>query len=173
MPKKINARSKGSRGERELADTFSTWWGVKFNRTPSSGAYSTIHARGSGCAGDISCDDPQFPWCIECKRVESVDIAQLFNPKALMYEWWTQACKSAALEKKVPLLVFRKNGGKWYFVLPEPCMGLLAPDTLFHINSIHFEGGDVVLGLLNDLLKTDPNQWRTSGLTIKQDSSTM
>ena len=49
--------------------------------------------------GDLICDDPDFPFCIEVKRYKSGCAAQP--------AWWDQACAAARACQKLPLLVYK------------------------------------------------------------------
>lgn len=161
MPKqRIHSRNKGGRGERELAKIFTAWWGTEFTRTPSSGAFATIMNRGDlNVAGDISTTDPKFPWVVEVKRHESVTVEQLLTAKkCLIFEWWQQASKSAKLEGKAPLLVFRKNNQPWLFAMYDLGLKIMPKGTHFYVVSPDFDG-EIVIGVLSDLTSTDPQTW--------------
>lgn len=107
MPK-INARSKGARGEREfcewLKDTF------KLEELPKR---DLSQSRDSGA-------DVNFrPFAFEVKRRESLDL----------YDWWSQVvfatrnkdCESFGL---IPIVAFRQNGAKWEFLISAEFIGL-------------------------------------------------
>lgn len=158
----MNSRSKGQRGEREVRDILAKWWGSKFSRTPSSGAFATILQRGDlNVAGDVSTDDPSFPWVVEVKRHEKVTIDQILTAKkCLVFDWWKQVCSAAALENKKPLLIFRRNNQPWMFIMYDSEMRpMSAPGTIMYIESEGF-GDDVALGLLSQLTESDPSEWK-------------
>ena len=60
--------------------------------------------------GDLSCDDPDFPFCIEVKRYKSGCAAQP--------AWWDQACAAARACQKLPLLVYKYNHQQWKWRMP-------------------------------------------------------
>ena len=106
--KRKNSRAKGKRGERALLDPLTKWWGYKFHRTPSSGAWGTQHGR-DDMAQDIVCDDPNFPFDIECKNAEGWHLEKLLTaPKNDIYQWWAQAASQCAPNKR-PMLCFKRN----------------------------------------------------------------
>ncbi len=168
--KRLNSRAKGQVGERELAKKFTAWWGLPFSRSPASGAFATVHSHRSdlNMAGDLTVQDSRFPWCIEVKRVEGVSLEQLLTaPASLMYSWWEQANRSADQENKIPILVFRKNSGKWLFILPKSKLNSFTADTLMYCSSVKFKE-DIVIGLLEDLFnKSKPEDWYVKNEFIK------
>lgn len=94
----INSRSKGARGERELAllladNGFPAKRGVQF----SQGKYGLTGA-------DVECESLDFMH-IECKRVEAG------NP----YNWHDQASTDA--KGKTPVVFHKRNGRRWLAIL--------------------------------------------------------
>lgn len=115
--KAVNGRNKGANQERKLAKLLSDWWGAKVYRTPGSGAWATSHTDGKlNSAGDIVCEDPNFPFCVESKKVEGWHLEQLLtSPKCIIRKWWQQTLDETPVDKE-PLLIFSRNG------LPELMM---------------------------------------------------
>ena len=120
MSKKgVNSRSKGNRGEYAVRDILSKWWGVPFRRTPSSGAYGTIHQQGS-LVGDVVCDDPAFPFVVEVKNQESWSMEHFLTAdKSKVWKWWAQAVDQAMASDKIPLLVFTRNRQPLFCAFPS------------------------------------------------------
>lgn len=122
----MNPKEKGSRFERAVSHIIDNWWDVKdktFWRSENSG--------GLDQPGDIAPrimpdqDTPRFPFIIECKHYEKVNLFEVFNketktgPKFI--KWWkqlTEAQAKAVLELGYPesqalrLLIFRYNNSK-------------------------------------------------------------
>lgn len=91
----INSRSKGARGERELAE-FLRGFGIEARRGQQ------FH--GGVDSPDVVCDGlPGFH--LECKRVEAG------NP----YNWLAQSERDAGA--KVPLVVHKRNRQDWIVIL--------------------------------------------------------
>lgn len=111
------SKSKGDRGEREVARIFSEWWGENIVRTPQSGGFATKKFRDDWNAGsDIVCPDPDFPFSVEVKNREGWELdAIIHNPKCPIWEWWEQTILESP-EGKLPLLVFKRNRRKWTFM---------------------------------------------------------
>jgi hypothetical protein len=88
-------RDKGARGEREVAAIFRAV-GFDCDRTPNSGA---LRVKGD-LAGTV-------PAHVETKRCET----------ARPWAWLAQA-EADAPEGVTPVVAFRRNGGRWYAMLP-------------------------------------------------------
>jgi hypothetical protein len=60
--------------------------------------------------GDLVCDDPAFPFCVEVKNNESWEMGQLLTSKSPpILKWWEQATVQATKSEKYPILVILKN----------------------------------------------------------------
>ncbi len=73
----VNSRVKGARFERQVAKLLTDLFGVKFERVPMSGAYSTTHnTRNPVFKGDVFTEDEgfnkKFNVVIECKRIKKL-----------------------------------------------------------------------------------------------------
>jgi len=100
------SRRKGNKFENDVAKIIGKWWyndETALVRTPLSG--------GHHWAGDIipKNDDPDFPFCIECKNQEGWSFEQLFTaPESQIYQWWKQTVDECP-EGKDPILIFTRN----------------------------------------------------------------
>lgn len=111
-----HSKSKGNNQERKVAKLLQDWWNkdnkpedrvVEFTRVPLSGGWNNREQFGT--FGDIICSDPQFPFCVEVKKQEKLELAHLLtSSKPILLEWWDQ-CVRETPEGKIPLLVFCKN----------------------------------------------------------------
>lgn len=94
---KINSRSKGCRGERELRDVL--------RAAGFAGARRGQQFSGSPDSPDVIV--PELPTVhFECKRVEAG------NP----YKWLEQAKRDAGI--KIPVVAHKRNGEDWIAILP-------------------------------------------------------
>lgn len=114
------SKSKGQRGERQVAKLLSEATGLEFSRTPLSGGWASARTRDQVNAhGDLVCSDPDFPWSVEVKNCEGWSFEQLLTaPKSQLHEYWHQTVTQTP-EGKRPLLVFTRNHAPWF------CMGHL------------------------------------------------
>jgi len=129
-------RSKGGRGENEIAKIFSKWYGVpnSFGRTRTSGAQFKNKE-----PGDIA-TPKNFPMVMEIKNREEWNFSELFTDKKInhLLSYFEQAngdCKEynklkhKTFIKKFPIALFTKNFKPWYGMV-----NLNDFDFSFHIN---------------------------------------
>lgn len=114
---RINARSKGQRGEHLAIDFMKDWTGMDFRRTPGSGGL-----RGhvvDYTEGDIVCVKKNyiFPLCLEVKFYEELNFSHLLYDSRVkkakvkgIKKFWKQTSSSAKRAEKVPILLMRYNG---------------------------------------------------------------
>lgn len=171
--KAVNGRNKGSNQERKLAKLLTEWWGAKCYRTPGSGAWATSQTNGKlNSAGDIVCEDPDFPFATESKKAEGWHLEQLlFAPKSQIFQWWEQTVNQCP-DDKIPMLVFCRNG------VPEICAfwsGGEPEELMWYPHLTLFkdikEGYTLVMYRLSDLLKTDASKVKTEYTTLKKGKS--
>lgn len=148
-----NSRRKGKAGEREAAEILRAWWdpvepGVKFASAPLSGGWHSAQMRGAlRLCGDLVTSSHTFPFIVEVKRREKVDVSRLYLPqddkrryRSPVYGWWEQACAAAsearandATREVYPLLMFRQSRKPWYCVVsPEMCTQFAWEQVLLH-----------------------------------------
>jgi hypothetical protein len=73
-------------------------------------------------AGDLTTTAKKFCFTVEVKWREAWTMANVYAAKpSPVWKWWAQACKSAAEEGRVPILLFRKNSRnpEWFVLLPR------------------------------------------------------
>lgn len=97
VKKKINSRSKGKRGELELAYFFKEY-GIEARRGQQ---YC-----GGGDSPDVIAGDCLSNIHIEVKRTQSGNL----------YRWMQQACRDADL-CKTPVVAHRRNGQRWMAIM--------------------------------------------------------
>lgn len=86
-----NSRNKGASFERQVALELNLMTGVRFQRD--------LEQTRAADHGDLTADDPAWPFLIECKRYASGHGCKL--------EWQAQAGKAAAAQGKLPAVVFK------------------------------------------------------------------
>ena len=111
----IDPRAKGARGEAEIVKLLDTATGLKWMRTPQSGA--TNFAK-----GDVMLDlksGKVSKYLIEVKLYADDQItSNLLNPSTSQMEKWLEQTEREAVQmESLPMLVFRKNHGKWLVAL--------------------------------------------------------
>jgi Holliday junction resolvase len=93
------SRTKGASGERELAGVLFAELGMEFRRDLRQYQQTAL--------GDLVCDDPAFPFLIECKRYAK---GWTCSPA-----WEVQAFEAAKAASKHPCVAYRFDGKKWRF----------------------------------------------------------
>ena len=97
----INARAKGATYERKIANALTGLLGVKFARTPGSGAFGTRN-ESAMLQGDVICTDEtfNFPFLLELKRYKEVPFYQLPRKLkgSLLSGWLTKLVKQMKLQ---------------------------------------------------------------------------
>lgn len=107
------SRRKGVSFELKVAKALAGCLGVDqrqyIQRSPDSGARDASEWKGDIVA--LPPLDAQWPWFIECKKVEGWSLDQLFSgsQSTMIHKWCEKAVSQAKLSGKDPLVVFSKN----------------------------------------------------------------
>lgn len=116
-----NPKAKGNNHERKIAKALSEWAGVKFMRTPMSGAIHNFNDKRvvSDIVPPLSIG--KFPFSIEAKCVEcSWEISNFIDGTSkTLKEHWKQCKLDAEREELLPMLVFTKNYRETYIMITE------------------------------------------------------
>lgn len=107
----VDSRQKGTRAEYQVRDTLRTHTGQQWERVPGSGGFVATH----GLKGDIYIPETKNKYCIEVKHYkEDVINCNMFNPTVSQFEkFWQQTRRESDEIKREPLLIFKKDRGKW------------------------------------------------------------
>jgi len=113
----VDPRAKGARGETQIRDALKAATGLKWERTPGSGALDPKH----NLKGDlyiVNCDNV---YCVECKNYEEDHLTSkiLTAKDPQLLEWWKQAVRQADQVGKKPLLVFKFNRSKLFVAFQD------------------------------------------------------
>jgi hypothetical protein len=164
--KRKNGRSKGKRGENQVAKLLEPWWGqfepgVKFKSTPQSGGWASPEVRAHfKTAGDLVTTGEAFPFTVEVKYREAYSEKTYEAGKACpVWGWWQQAIDQAREENGVPMLWFRKNHKPWTVLVPEEFVYRLPlrPNQIRHWKEFQVKVDVVPVAFLaSDLLQCDP-----------------
>ena len=126
LGRKLNpgrGKSKGSKGENEVAKALSKWYGVDgaFRRSAGSGArFTRFNKDTRETPGDLIVPE-DIPWVIEIKCDETFDFERwLFtaNENSLIEKAWQQ-CLESTEDGKVPVVIARKNYSPWYIFFDQ------------------------------------------------------
>lgn len=116
-----DGRGKGEQYENEMAYAISEWAAPRSDKQPWKrfmAAYLPFRRRSTaefpsdwlGQRDLIHRPDVEFPFSIECKKIEGWTLDQLFTaPKWAVWQWWDQTIEQALKYELHPLLVFSRN----------------------------------------------------------------
>lgn len=108
--------AKGGAYERKIKDVFTKYYGIQFERVPSSGALSYLK-------GDIWAPHHMHLWhfTMECKHYKELDFTNLLTASSSnLHSFWKQAYEESEVMSKLskrtyyPLVIFRWNRSKDY-----------------------------------------------------------
>lgn len=163
-----NSRTKGNRGELDVAQAFSKWCGELVRRTPGSGGWGG--AKDFGTTADLVCSKKAFPFHVEVKHREGWVLDDLVtgvrsNHDKSIVKWWEQCVTSCpkitarqglvprvTTLKKTPLLVFRRNHQPWLVMFPWQDEEMWNWPSVFKLANCEVEQDLVVVMLLDEFL---------------------
>lgn len=155
-----NPKEKGNNFERKVAGLLTKWSGVKFLRTPSSGAIHNFKDR--RVVSDIvpPLSFGEFPFSIECKNVNcSWEFSALLEGTSeTLKKHWKQCCEDAQREGLRPLLVFTKNFRNIYCVLTEEDYAVLNVEIIPNLTVGCLDSRLVILNFENFLQEITPEK---------------
>ena len=111
------SKDKGNRGEALVRDALKAATGLKWERTPLSGALDAKH----GLKSDIYIPNEKNIYSVEVKFYEDSHISHslITSKSPTMISWWEQTLSSAATTDKKPLLVFKHNRSKLFVAFTD------------------------------------------------------
>lgn len=168
-----NSRTKGNRGELDVAVAFSKWCGEIVRRTPGSGGWGG--AQEFGTTADLICKKKAFPFHIEVKHREGWTLDDLVtgvraNHDKSIVKWWEQCVTTCPKTKtngkngyvkldKEPLLVFRRNFQPWLVMMRleataigEPAFTDSTPASIFKLANCEVDYDNVIVMMLSEFL---------------------
>lgn len=147
------SRDKGANFERDVARAFSEAYGMTFRRTPLSGGWAQD---ADVAAGDVVCvDDPEFEWCIECKKSEGWRLESLLTGDRAWFDNWWQQLLDECPDGKWPVLIFSRNRcPKFAAVEYDQGWSLLAPKIM-----VMYGDGLVIIVEFSQFLEWDTSNY--------------
>ena len=134
----MNAKNKGNTFERKVAKMLSEWAGVKFMRTPGSGAIHNFKDKRvvSDIVPPLSIGN--FPFSIECKNVKcSWEFSTLLDrTSTTINSHWKQCEEDAKREGLIPMLVFTKNFRSILAIIPAQVWNYFPSDVMGEIPTL-------------------------------------
>lgn len=154
LKKRKNGRAKGAKFERVTAKLITVWWDEDFHRTPASGG---LHwKKDNRVAGDIvPPPDSDFPFSVECKKVEGWNFEQVIKGTGEVFDWWKQCIRDSKEIGKIPLLIFSKNNSPIYYMTTQTAWRKVSGEDSNHFLTcakIDGESHHVAIGFFDNLL---------------------
>jgi hypothetical protein len=146
----IDSRAKGARGELKVRDMLRELTGLKWERIPGSGAYSTSH----GLKGDVYVPGTTNVFTIEVKSYEEDHLSSkiLHNKSNPLLGWWEQAQRQAIQNGNLPLLIFKYDRSKIF--VAYPC-GIWSNREVYNSILIKVDDYEFSVSLLEDFIKKE------------------
>lgn len=145
----VDSRAKGSRNETLMRDKLRLDTGLKWERTPSSGALSANH----GMKGDLYVPNEKNHYSVEVKayKEDHITSAILSSKESMLHKWWSQAVRQADETGKFPLLFCKKDRGKWFVCFrTEPTEGY---------DWLYVSKGRFYIAMYDEWIKNTEVQW--------------
>lgn len=117
----VDSRAKGQRGEYQVRDLFRKATGLDWERVPGSGGFGKQHL----LKGDIYVPNTNTVHCVEikCYAEDAINSNLLNDSISQLEKWWAQTVREAKELDKEPVLVFKKDRGKWIVAQQTPITG--------------------------------------------------
>lgn len=140
------SKEKGSRAESLAKELLRKVTGLKFERTPLSGALDAKH----GLKSDIYVPKEKNLFSIEVKHYSDtyLDYSILTSKNSTLMAWWSQTKREAMQNENKPLLVYKHDRSKFFVGFEDEPTNLDAYRWLL----INHEEGIFYTALLEDWL---------------------
>jgi hypothetical protein len=141
----VDVRVKGAKAETAVRDVLRRTTGLKWERTPGSGALDPKH----GLKGDLYVPGEGNLFCVEVKHYEEdhISSALLTSVNPQLIQWWAQAVRQGEQVGKKPLLIFKYNRSKIFVAYQE------MPNTGIRYLIASLMGHEFYMSLLEDWLE--------------------
>lgn len=155
----VDSRAKGQRAEYAVRDLLREATKLDWDRVPGSGGFGASH----GLKGDIYLPTPTgkiSAFTIEVKHYkDDVLNSNIFNTTVSQLEkFWEQTVRESQQMNSKPMLVFKKDRGKWLVALNAEDLPLEykipEPNLAFNKNDMN-----VVVFLFESLLNTTTTEY--------------
>lgn len=124
----LDSRAKGRTAEYKVRDTLRKHTGLShWERVPLSGA--------GHIKGDVYLSNERNRYCIEVKSYaeDQINSNVLNDSNSQLEKFWAQATREAEEMNAEPILVFKKNRGKW--IIATENSEMVTPELIFQPDS--------------------------------------
>lgn len=141
----VDVRAKGATAETKIRDELRKATGLKWERTPGSGALDPKH----GLKADLYVPGKINLYAVECKHYKDCHINHLLisgkNPQLI--DWISQTYRQAIQVNKKPLLIFKHDRSALYCAFKE------LPEEGFPFLFVSKDGYEFYISLLKDYIE--------------------
>ena len=124
----LDSRAKGRTAEYKIRDILRKYTGLAhWERVPLSGA--------GHIKGDVYLSNERNRYCIEVKSYadDQINSNLLNDSNSQLEKFWAQATREAEEMNAEPILVFKKNRGKW--IIATENSEMVTPELIFQPDS--------------------------------------
>lgn len=141
----IDVRAKGATAETKVRDELRKATGLKWERTPGSGALNEKH----GLKGDLYVPNESNLYCVEVKHYKDYHFTTklLTDKNPQIIEWWEQAVRQGKQVDRKPLLLFKHDRSKIFAAYGD------MPDSDFRFVFMSLLGYNFYISLLSEWLQ--------------------
>jgi len=145
------SKEKGTRAETLVKETLKKATGLKWERTPGSGALDPKH----NLKGDLYIPNEHNLYCVEVKHYEEdhMNTGILHNKSPQLIDWWEQTVRQASQVNKLPLLIFKHDRSKLFVAFTD------MPEEDFHYIYISRQPYEFYVSLLDNWLECNDPQF--------------
>lgn len=143
----VDSRAKGRTAEYKVRDILRKYTGLdNWERVPLSGA--------GHIKGDVYLSNSFNYYCIEVKSYKEDQIHSnlLNNSESQLEKFWNQASREAEEMGSIPILIFKKDRGKWLIAVEKG--ELITPELTFSPDS----NTQLFIYLFEEWLKTQEDK---------------
>jgi len=150
----VDSRAKGRSAELKCRDELRKLTGLKWERTPLSGALSSNHM----LKGDLYVPETKLKFCVEVKHYkdDSISTKLLTSVNPQFDIWWEQTIRESGQMKKDPLLIFKHNRSKWFTAFTDMNIGFNLMDSKFKYLMYPYEHTTIYICTLDTFIKLNP-----------------
>ena len=149
----VDSRDKGMRTEIKVRDELRSLTGLKWERTPLSGALNAVH----GLKADLYIPNEHNIYSVEVKGYADDHLTSkiLTDKEPQIESWWNQATRQAGETNKLPLLVFKHDRGKLF----SATNNLLLPLDEIGYRFMYIHHLKLYISKLDDFVKLSKPEW--------------
>lgn len=156
----IDSRQKGARAEYAVRDLLREHTKLDWDRVPGSGGFGASH----GLKGDLYLPTPTgkiSAFTVEVKHYkDDVLNSNLFNiTESQLEKFWAQTTREAEQMGALPMLVFKKDRGRWLVALWEGDLPNNFNRSITHMNFSKGTAEFLIMNFEEFLVQTTQEYW--------------